>query len=70
MTLICIQCGRRLLRAAATVAARGSTPEGAVGPSCARKMGLIKTRPGLFTTLKELRQRRPRKVPSSQMVLL
>ena len=38
---MCILCGRRLLRAAATVPARGDIPEGSVGPTCARKAGLI-----------------------------
>jgi hypothetical protein len=38
---MCILCGRRLIRASAIVPARGDIPEGAVGPTCARKAGLI-----------------------------
>ena len=38
---MCILCGRRLMRASATVPARGDIPEGSVGPTCARKAGLI-----------------------------
>ena len=41
----CVMCGRRLLKAAATVPAQPSGltpyPAGAVGPVCARRAGLI-----------------------------
>ena len=47
----CVRCGRRLLRAAATIPAveTGPTPHpaGAVGPTCAVKAGLLP--PSLFT---------------------
>ena len=47
----CCACGRRLTRAAATIPAveTGPTPHpsGAMGPSCARKAGLLP--PSLFT---------------------
>lgn len=40
--MICFKCGRRLTRAAAIVPAKpGVHPEGAVGPTCARKAGLL-----------------------------
>ncbi len=49
--MICIRCGRRLTRAAATIPAveTGPTPHpaGALGPSCARKAGLLPA--SLFT---------------------
>ena len=65
--LVCVECGRRLLRAAVTVEATGSTPEGSVGPDCARKLGLIKPRPAMLAN----RARRPRAPrPTAQMVLL
>jgi hypothetical protein len=64
--VICILCGRRLTRAAATVPARGDIPEGNVGPTCARKAGLIApARLQLFT-----RKRRARVAASPQMELV
>lgn len=49
--LRCVTCGRRLTRAAATIPAveTGPTPHpaGSVGPTCARKAGLLA--PSLFS---------------------
>lgn len=59
---MCVKCGRRLLRAAATIPAveTGPTPHpaGAVGPTCARKAGLLQQ--SLFTRKRECGTRRPR----------
>jgi hypothetical protein len=62
----CYGCGRRLLRAAATVTTADGT--GHAGPTCARKLGLLApkvARPRLF----ELAPRK-RKVESGQMELV
>jgi hypothetical protein len=62
----CYACGRRLLRAAATVTTADGT--GYAGPTCARKLGLLApkvSRPRLF----ELAPRR-KKVESKQMELV
>ena len=62
MILRCISCGRRLTRAAATIPAveTGPTPHpaGAMGPSCARKAGLLP--PSLFTRKRVMRKPRTR----------
>lgn len=60
--MICMNCGRRLLRAAATVTTADGT--GYAGPACARRLGLLAprvSRPRLF----ELAPRR-RKVATPQ----
>lgn len=66
----CVNCGRRLLRAAATIPAveTGPTPHpaGSVGPSCARKAGLLP--PSLFTRRAGTRRVRVRR-ESGQMEL-
>lgn len=69
--MICIRCGRRLTRAAATIPAveTGPTPHpaGAMGPSCARKAGLLPA--SLFTRRRAgTRQARARR-DSGQMEL-
>lgn len=47
---MCCLCGRRLTRAAATIPAGPDHPPGAVGPSCARRAGLLAPpRPALFS---------------------
>ena len=57
----CVACGRRLSRAAATIPAveTGPTPHpaGAVGPTCARKAGLL---PASLFTRKRAATRKPR----------
>jgi hypothetical protein len=59
----CCKCGRRLKRAAATIPAveTGPTPHpaGAMGPSCARKAGLLP--PSLFSRKRVASRRRPRR---------
>lgn len=59
--LRCVRCGRVLRKAAATIPAvdTGPTPHpaGAVGPTCARKAGLLP--PSLFER-KRTATRRPR----------
>lgn len=64
----CYVCGRRLLRAAATVTTAEGT--GYAGPACARRLGLLPARvqrPRLF----ELAPKRKRKtVESAQMELV
>jgi len=68
--LRCVRCVRRLLRAAATIPAveTGPTPHpaGAMGPSCARKAGLLP--PSLFTRRAGTRRVRVRR-ESGQMEL-
>jgi len=64
--MTCYACGRRLLRAAATVEEHGCT--GHLGPACARRLGLLPPRvrrPRLF----ELAPRK-RKAESGQMELV
>lgn len=59
--MICIRCGRRLTRAAATIPAveTGPTPHpaGAMGKTCARKAGLL---PASLFTRRRTAQRRTR----------
>lgn len=59
--MICIRCGRRLLRAAATIPAveTGPTPHpaGALGRTCARKAGLL---PVSLFSRRRAATRRPR----------
>lgn len=66
--LICVTCGRRLKRAAATIPAveTGPTPHpaGAMGKTCARKAGLLP--PSLFSRKRVVSRRRPRR-PSTQL---
>jgi hypothetical protein len=63
----CVRCGRRLLRAAATIPAveTGPTPHpaGALGKTCAVKAGLLP--PSLFSR-RRVSRRRPRR-PSTQL---
>lgn len=61
--MICVRCGRRLLRAAATIPAveTGPTPHpaGALGRTCAVKAGLLQA--SLFSrrpSVRRVRQRR------------
>lgn len=64
--MTCYACGRRLLRAAATVTTADGT--GYAGPTCARRLGLLPPRvrrPRLF----ELAPRK-RKAESGQMELV
>lgn len=65
---MCVECGRRLKRAAATIPAGPDHPPGAVGPSCARRRGLLPAPLRLFE-LKRRRAPRPRK-DSPQAALL
>lgn len=66
--LRCCRCGRRLLRAAATIPAveTGPTPHpaGALGKTCAVKAGLLP--PSLFSRKRVVSRRRTRR-PSTQM---
>lgn len=57
--MICFKCGRRLSRAAAIVPAKpGVHPEGAVGPTCARKAGLLPpVRSSLFARKPRIRSK-------------
>lgn len=61
MILRCVTCGRRLTRAAATIPAveTGPTPHpaGAMGPTCARKAGLLA---GSLFSRRRTATRRPR----------
>lgn len=61
--MICIRCGRRLSRAAATIPAVETGPmphpAGAVGPTCARKAGLLPA--SLFTRKRAAATRKPRR---------
>ena len=66
---MCCMCGRRLTRAAATIPAveTGPTPHpaGAVGPTCARKAGLLPV--SLFSRLRAI-TRRPRNLRDARQM--
>lgn len=68
MILRCVTCGRRLIRAAATIPAveTGPTPHpaGALGKTCAVKAGLLP--PSLFSRKRVVSRRRARR-PSTQL---
>jgi hypothetical protein len=63
---MCFLCGRRLGRAAATVPATASHPAGSVGPTCARKAGLLP--PARLSLLPRIRRAKAR--ATAQMDLL
>ena len=64
----CCICGRTLKRAAAVIPARYNHPAGDVGPTCARKAGLIHARPALFVSARRRAQRATRQ--TAQLELL
>lgn len=61
----CMSCGRRLLRAAATVTTADGT--GYAGPTCARKLGLLAPKVARRRTLSRHARRT---VESGQMELM
>lgn len=67
--LICIRCGRLLLRAAATVPAVDTGPmphpAGPLGKTCARRAGLLP--PSLFTRRRACARRPRQRIDLGQM---
>ncbi len=61
---MCYGCGRRLLRAAATVTTAEGT--GYAGPACARRLGLL---PARVQRLRTVNRRARKAVESGQMEL-